>query len=268
MHRFPPLRQTLRRTLPSPTGEERCIVRSQKWGKAVWRSGALWLLLLCCLPALAQQRRVQNKPYIDERRWHYGFNVGVHDQWITMQGNGYIDPASGDQWTAKNDQTGWGFSVGVLGELKLHRYLALRFNPTLHFGSKQILFQNQRTGLHESQEMRSTYVGMPIDLKISAPRFNNYRPYFLAGLAPMYDLSTGKHAMLRAKPLNLFLELGAGCDIYLPFFKFIPELKFCLGLGNILDKKRKDLTDPSQTIYTQSMDKATAGMVVVSFYIE
>lgn len=226
------------------------------------------LSVVCAEVSMAQQRKVQNKPYIDERRWHYGFNVGVHDQWITMQGNGYIDPVSGDQWTAKNDQMGIGFTVGVLGELKLNRYLALRINPTLHFGSKQILFENQKDGLHQSQEMRSTYVGVPVDLKVSAPRFNNYRPYLLAGVAPMYDVTTGKHSMLRAKPMNVFLEFGGGCDLYMPFFKFIPELKFCLGLGNILDKKRPDITDPTQTIYTESIDRASVGMVVLSFYFE
>lgn len=217
---------------------------------------------------MAQQRKVQNKPYIDERRWHYGFNVGVHDQWISLQNNGLIDPATGNQWMAKNDGVGLGFTVGVLGELKMHRYLALRLNPSLHFGSKSIRFLNQATGETASQEMRSAYVGVPIDLKISAPRFNNYRPYIIAGVAPMYDLTVGKQTKLRTKPINMFLELGAGCDLYMPFFKFIPELKFCFGLGNLLDKKRTDIQDPSQTIYTESIDKATVGMVVLSFYFE
>lgn len=228
------------------------------------------LLLIALIPLgiSAQQRKVQNKPYIDERRWHYGFDVGIHDQWISLVGNGYIDPVSGDQWLAKNDQTGIGFSVGVLGELRLHRNIALRFNPSLHFGAKNILFYNLNTGLHDTQEMRSAYVGVPIDLKVSAPRFNNFRPYFVAGLAPMYDVTTGKNTKLRTKPMNVFLELGAGCDLYMPFFKFIPELKFCLGLGNILDKKRTDITDPTQTIFTESIDRASVGMVVLTFYIE
>jgi hypothetical protein len=56
--------------------------------------------------------------------------------------------------------------------------------------------------------------------------------------------------------------------MYLPFFKLIPELKFCFGLGNVLNKKRTDLTDPTQLIYTESIDKATMNMVVLSFYFE
>ena len=54
----------------------------------------------------------------------------------------------------------------------------------------------------------------------------------------------------------------------MPFFKFIPEIKFCFGLTNVLQKKRTDLTDPTQLIYTQSLERAVPGMVVLTFYFE
>lgn len=230
----------------------------------------LLLLLMLCAPlaTAAQQRRVQNKPFIDERRFHYGFFVGIHDQSLQLENNGYIDPTTGQQWVASADRTNFGFSVGVLGEWRMSRYLALRVLPSLHFGSKHITFRNLANGDKEYQDMKSCYIGVPVDLKVAAPRFNNYRPYVIAGVAPMYDLTTGKMTNLKAKPLNLMLEAGLGCDLYMPFFKFIPELKFCFGLSNVLQKNRKDLTDPTQLIYTQSIDKATVGMVVLSFYFE
>lgn len=216
----------------------------------------------------AQQRKVQNKPFIDERRFHYGFTIGLHDQNVGFENNGYIDPATGSQWLVTNDRHNYGFSVGVLGEWKISRYVALRLIPSLHFGSKHLTFRDVATGNEETQDMKSSYVSVPLDLKLSAPRFNNYRPYVVAGVAPMYDLTSGKHTMLRTKPFQLMLEAGLGCDIYMPFFKFIPELKFCFGLGNVLKKDRSDLTDPTQLIYTESVDRATTGMVVLSFYFE
>ena len=84
----------------------------------------------------------------------------------------------------------------------------------------------------------------------------------------MFDLTTGKQSKLKAKPFNLMVEAGLGCDLYLPFFKLIPELKFCFGLNNVLQKNRSDLTDRSQMIYTESVDKATSSMVVLTFYFE
>lgn len=233
----------------------------------------LCIVALSHVAALGQQRRVQNKPFIDERRFHYGFFVGVHDQSMQLQGNGYQAPASagsvaGQQWVAQTDQTNFGFSVGVLGEWRMSRYVALRVQPSLHFGSRHITFRELGTGQTEQQDMKSCYIGVPVDFKISAPRFNNYRPYVVAGVVPMYDLITSKQSKLKAKPLNVMLEAGLGCDLYMPFFKFIPELKFGFGLNNILQKNRRDITDPSQLIFTQSLDKATVGMVMLTFYFE
>lgn len=231
----------------------------------------LSLLVLCFSPLLAlvaQERKIQNKPFIDERRFHYGFFVGVHDQSLRLENNGYTDPSTGQQWVASTDQTNFGFSVGVLGEWKLHKHLALRATPSLHFGSKHITFRELGTGKQDYQDMKSCYVALPIDLKVPAPRFNNFRPYVLAGIIPMYDLTTGKHSKIKAKPFTLMLEAGMGCDLYMPFFKFIPEIKFCFGLTNVLQKKRTDLTDPTQLIYTQSLERAVPGMVVLTFYFE
>lgn len=55
---------------------------------------------------------------------------------------------------------------------------------------------------------------------------------------------------------------------YLPYFKLIPELKFCFGLANLIKKDRKDLTDQSLLKFTQSVDKITSRMIVLTFYFE
>jgi hypothetical protein len=62
--------------------------------------------------------------------------------------------------------------------------------------------------------------------------------------------------------------VGLGCDFYLPYFKFIPEIKFCFGLLDIINSKRKDLTDPALMNFTQSVDRGQNKMIVFTFYIE
>ena len=227
----------------------------------------LVLGLMVGLSVMAQRRKIQNKPFIDTRRWHYGFNIGFHDQGLHLVGNGYID-AEGNQWVADCDRQNFGLSVGVLGSLKLSNYIDMRINPGLNFGAKHIQFVNLLDGKRESQDMKSTYIAVPLDFKFCAKRYNNYRPYALAGFSVQYDLTSTKHTKLRTKPLQTALEVGLGCDLYMPFFKLIPEIKFCFGLGNIMKKNRSDLTDPSQLIFTQSMNSATANMVVLNFYFE
>lgn len=224
------------------------------------------LLLLC--GAAAQERKLQNRPYIDQRRFHYGFLFGVHMQDLELKNNGVIVPETGEQWYAEVDNYSPGFSVGVLGEMRLNRYLSLRVVPTLHFGQKHVTFHEQRSGADSTQNIRSTYISVPVDLKFAAPRYNNFRPYFIAGVNPMVDLTTKKQKALLLKPFDCYIEVGMGCDIYLPFFKLIPELKFCFGLTDILQRNRNDLTDSNLLKFTQSLDGASSKMIVLTFYFE
>lgn len=220
------------------------------------------------LATMAQERVVQNKPFIDERPWHYGFHIGLHDQSLKLINNGFVDPATGAQWMAENDRQNFGFSVGILGDWRITRQLALRVSPGLHFGSKHIGFRNQVDGTKRSQDLKTTYVAVPIDLKIAAPRFNNYRPYLVGGFSAMYDMTNAKGEMLRTKALQTFVQIGMGCDFYLPFFKLNPELKFYFGLGDVLLHQRAELTNPAQQVFTQSLSNANSGMVVLTFYFE
>lgn len=226
------------------------------------------LSLLLCIAAFAQEQKLQNRPYIDQRKFHYGFFVGFHMQDLELTNNGYIDPASGEQWYADVDNYSPGFSVGVLGEMRLNTYLSLRLTPTMHFGQKHISFHEQVSGRDSTQNMKSVYISIPLDLKISGPRFNNYRPYILAGVNPMIDLTTKKQKALLMKPFDCYLEIGMGCDIYLPFFKLIPELKFCFGLANILQKNRTDLVDKNLMKFSNALDEASAKMIVLTLYFE
>lgn len=230
----------------------------------------LTAILGCMLmvSGVAQERKLQNRPYIDQRRFHYGFLFGLHMQDLELKNNGYIDPESGEQWYADVDNYGPGFSVGVLGEMRLNNYLALRLVPTMHFGQKHVSFHEQASGRDSTQNIKSTYISVPVDLKIAAPRYNNYRPYFIVGVNPMIDLTTKKQRALLMKPFDCYLEVGMGCDFYLPFFKLIPELKFCFGLSDILQKNRNDLIDGSLRKFTNSLDGASSKMIVLTLYFE
>ena len=225
----------------------------------------LSLLAACSLSA--QTRKVQNRPYIDQRIWHYGLLIGVHTQDIKFRNNGHTTE-NGEQWFADVPEYSPGFSVGVLGELYLNKYMSLRFIPTLYFGDKQVVFHEQNSGEEKRQGIKSAYVGVPVNVKFASERFNNYRPYVVAGVSPMVNLSITRRKNLLLKPFDCYAEIGMGCDIYLPFFKLNPEIKFCFGLANIIEKNRHDLTDKSLYKFTQSVDKGMSRMIVLTFYFE
>lgn len=226
------------------------------------------LTLTLLLPALAQEQKIMNRPYLDNRFLHYGFFIGLNMMDMELKNNGFIDPSSGEQWYTDVDNYQPGFSVGVLGEFRLNKTLGLRIAPTMHFGQKHVSFHEQRSGRDSTQNIKSTYISVPLELKLAAPRCNNFRPYFLTGLAPSIDLTVKKHNALLPRRFDCFMEVGAGCDIYLPFFKLVPELKFSFGLLDILEKDRSDLIDESLLKFTNGIDKSRARMVTLTFYFE
>jgi len=240
------------------------------------------LMGFLCLSASAQSdRRVQNKPYIDLRTLHFGILIGTHLQDIEFENVGphmMVDPdgVESEQYVlCEADKWNPGFSVGVLAELRLSSNFSLRFTPTMHFGGKHLTFVNMKQldaqGRHiqETQDMKNTYVSLPLDIKFAAPRWNNHRPYIMAGINPMINLSGSDQDPILLKRYNTMLEIGLGCDFYLPFFKLIPELKFCFGLGDVLDKNHiNELRDANLRAYAGSVNSAQSKMFVLTFYFE
>ena len=173
-----------------------------------------------------------------------------------------------DRWNA-------GFSVGVLADMRLSDNLNLRVTPTMHFGAKHLTMYNlgdlstdskPRT---ETQNMKNTYLAVPVDLKFSAQRWNNIRPYMLAGVSGMVNLTNKSQEIVQLKRTDLMLEVGLGCDLYLPFFKLAPELKFCYGIGDRIDKSHvADIKDDYKKTYANSIKSGHTKMIVLTFFFE
>lgn len=237
--------------------------------------------LVAVLAVGAQERRPQNKPYIDLRPVHFGILIGTNFQDVEFENVGpqtvTLEDGSTAAQTVVTDANRWnpGFSVGVLADVRLSNHLALRVAPTMHFGSKRLEFHHlsQLDGagqpLRITQDMKNTYVSFPIDVKFSAQRFNNHRPYIMAGINPMINLTSKDQDYLRLKRFDTMVEVGLGCDFYLPFFKLIPELKFCYSLTNSLDTSHADeLLDANLRVYANSVRSAHTKMFVLTLYFE
>lgn len=212
--------------------------------------------------------KVLNRPYSDLRPWHLGFSVGMHMQNLGFTHNGYTTP-EGEQWFVEQPSYSPGFCVNGLIDLRLNNYFNLRFSPGLYFGSRDLRFRDAVSGKEERQNLKSTIIVAPVDLKFSAVRYHNLRPYMLAGVMGAIDVSKKTRDFIKLNSTDLYLTVGFGCDFYLPFFKLIPELKFCFGLTDVLKHDRPDLEDdPDRLKYTMSVSKAKSQMVVLTFYFE
>jgi hypothetical protein len=212
--------------------------------------------------------KVLNRPYADLRRWHLGFSIGFHTEDIKFSHNGLVTE-NGESWYMEQPSFQPGFCVNGLIDFRLSTYFNLRFNPGMYFGTRDVRMIDINSGETERQSIKSAYVVAPIDLKFSSERLRNLRPYMTTGIMPAFDVSKKRNDLLRLKNADVYWTVGFGLDSYLPYFKFIPEIKFCLGLTDALQHDRADLTDdPDKLKFTEALKRATSKMIVLTFYFE
>lgn len=222
---------------------------------------ALWMSVF------GQRQTLQNQPYADQKIFHFGFMVGLHTQDLMLTQSGHVNE-NGEVWFSEIPNYSPGFTVGIITDLYLNRYMNLRAIPTLHLGSKNFTFKEQKSGEEFTTGIRNNYITMPLQVKLTAGRVNNYRPYLIVGGYGSVELGSSKNQPILLKPYDYGVEIGVGCDFYLPIFKLCPELKFCFGLTDILEKNRADLVEKELMKYPLSLSKATQRMIVLSFNFE
>lgn len=233
-------------------------------------------MLLCVLLAAgiggsAKQfnDKLLNRPYADLKAWHLGFSVGLHAQDLQFTNNAGLT-ADGEQWFAEQPAYSPGFCVNGMIDFRLGTHFNVRLAPGIWFGNKVVNFLDATTGATERQNIKSTLLVLPIDLKFSALRYRNVRPYIVGGVMPTVDVGKRRASeLLHLKKFDTFLTIGFGLDTYFPYFKFVPEIKFCFGLIDILEKNRPDLEDDPATMkFTNSIGRITQKMIVLTFYFE
>ena len=163
-----------------------------------------------------------------------------------------------------------GFNVGLLGNLRLFKYLDLRIEPGLIFAQRTLLYAPDPQFNNEIDQIRdigATYVYLPLLLKFNTKRLNNMRPFATAGIATATNLSSNEDnpddnsaGQFRTDSSPLFYEIGFGIDFYLPYFKFTPAIK---GVFGITDELVRD--DDPNSPWTGNIDKLTSRGFFLTF---
>ena len=218
--------------------------------------------------AMSEGEEMKKQTY-DNRKWlQIGVQVGIHAQELIV-GNTSLKTGGGIGF-AEIPGYSPGFSIDGIGGVYLNPYFNLRLTPTINFGDRKFMFRRWDIETDEtfSTTVRSNYLTFPLTVKYSAFRVNNYRPYISGGIYTAFDLGRKKGNPILLKGTDFGLEFGLGCDIYLPYFKLCPELKFSFGLVNLLEKDRPDITDPTIIKYPNALSRATSRMVSLIFNFE
>lgn len=239
---------------------------------SIMGKNSLFIVVLLLLSIVVSGQKIMRNTSIlnyqrgDHGLLHFGFTLGMNymDYRALMS-----DDAS---YRAESGKLSIGFVVGMVSELRICESLGLRFLPGLEFSSRSLAYPNTDEGKIYSYS-ESVYASVPLMLKYKAKRLNNYRPFVTAGGSMKYDfqrhdkINPEKSIYFRTKPTEFFVETGVGCDFYLPYFKFGIELRFSLGVSDVMVHKY-DTEIPGYEKFTDAIKKLNSRMFSVCFNFE
>lgn len=227
------------------------------------------LLTFCILQTATSIRAEGNLIYADYKPYHFGFSLGLNafDFGVTES----MQSINGKTYQVDVSSLRPGFSVGIIGDLRLNDYFNLRFTPILHFGERNLSYKAIGEELVVENNVTSIAMCLPLFLKYSSERLDNVRPYLSLGGGAYYDLGRDKSNPILLKPLDFYTEFGVGCDIYFTFFKLSPELKLGLGLKDVLtplNPKDAGLISEEEKKFTMALSKLTSRLFSLTFNFE
>ena len=240
-------------------------------------------LVLCMIPQIivAQNEKPKNLLLYDNQPYHFGFIIGYNQMSYSMKYNEgyqlvehdaseypstvdtYFNPDSKYYVRSIAPVPESGFTVGVVGNLRLGKYFDLRLIPSLSFGTRTIEYQFYRDSdnvpeyesinFSKKKSIFSTFIELPLQVKYRSKRLNNVAAYIIAGGNFKFDLASQKKSQvdiqnaqgeeitvtdnIRVKKTDIAAEIGAGFDFYTGYFKFGIEVKMSYGLLNIMDSQ-------------------------------
>ncbi|MDT8347579.1 MAG: porin family protein, partial [Flavobacteriaceae bacterium] len=170
------------------------------------------------------KERLLNIENFDKDRFTWGYYLGFNNLDFKVE---YFEPTEELEVSPST-----GFNVGLIGDMRIHEYLNLRFEPGLIISNRNVVFPQIQDEVDRLREITSTYIYMPIVMKFSTKRLNNFKPFVTAGISTAINLSSEENnpsdnssGQFRMKESSYFYEIGFGIDLYLYYFKFTPSIR-------------------------------------------
>jgi len=226
----------------------------------------LFVLLFSISFSALAQREILNMPEHDNKPYYFGIHFGMNFSVYQIK---YTESFAKTD-TFKRIQPKWqpGFTLGLIGNLRLSRFVDLRFMPTLAFAEKRVDFNyGYPSDSAGSFANEAIYMHLPLQLKFKSDRIRNFRFYGLVGGKFDYDMAANsrskrKNEVLKVSAKDFGYEFGVGFEFYNPNFIFSPEIKLSQGLSNQLftGDRSLPLTNAIQSLRTR--------MIIISILLE
>ncbi|MDW5287846.1 porin family protein [Formosa sp. PL04] len=242
---------------------------------------------------LFSKEKILNNENFDKDRFSYGYFLGFNYYGFDFDYNEEVletipgDPDLGipkrtvDK-TAIQVESKIGFNIGLLGNMRINDYLDLRFEPGLYITNRNLIYSEEYfSGMPDAptdvdliREIKSTYIHLPLLVKFSAKRLNNFKPFIVGGVSMSINLNSNEDNpndnssnQFRMVTNTYYYEIGVGIDFYLPYFKFTPSIRGVFGMNDELvrDNAGPDLDNPIPSPWTDNIASMKTQGIFVNF---
>ncbi|MCX7954953.1 MAG: PorT family protein [Bacteroidales bacterium] len=197
---------------------------------------------------------------------HFGMALGFNWMDFTIHNSGefwYLDSV----YSVENIPQ-LGLNINIVSNYNFYPDFSLRFLPGLNLGQRNLEYWVRKDTIMFTHTMKieSTFLDFPLLIQYKGKRLNNFRPYLIGGASIKIDLASQKRIReeempkIRLKRYSYYYEIGFGCDFFLQYFKFAIELKYVVGLNNVIV--------PDNTQYTRAIEYMNSKMLMLSFTFE
>lgn len=212
---------------------------------------------------LFNKERLANLENFDKKFWSWGYYLGFNSYDFKID---YID-AYPDENAEIQIEKQVGFNVGLIGDMRVNDYINLRLEPGLYFTQRNLTFPGFEEPIDALREVKSTYIHLPLLVKLSTKRLNNFKPFIIGGVSTSFNLSSNEDnpedngdGKFRSIKNTNSLELGFGIDFYLFYFKFTPSIR---GVFSLEDELVRD--DDPNSPWTSNVDRFSTRGVFINF---
>ncbi len=216
------------------------------------------------LPARAQKIDKINLANHDAKSMHYGFHLSLNVAKFKLEHSQYyLDSLYKPTGTTIFSKGMPGFNIGFVLNKKITDYVDLRFLPGVGFYSRSIDYETAE-GEKTKQEFGITAAEFPLLVKLKSNRRKNVRMYVVGGVKAAINVGNKKKgtaaSQMEINSNDFAVEYGVGVDLFYPFFKFAPELRFSNGLNN--------LRSPGNNLGAKSLDRVVTNTVTLYLFFE
>lgn len=202
------------------------------------------LIFLFCLLSSAGLNAQFNKGNhnfrdFQDKAYYFGLTFGYnHSNFQLLHSRKFI---LNDSFNIAEGLGGPGINVSIIANMKLGEYFDFRFLPGFSFVGRKLYYEGVTDDVIRSNNIESVLVQAPLQVRFKSDPFHDMRIFVLAGAKYTYDVASNAaiqeeqaKRIIRLSPHDYSVEIGAGCQFFLPFFIFSPEIKYSQGIGNIL----------------------------------